>query len=109
VEIFENVGEIAKHILSILALITLGWTGIKYVPKGYRWIRSRTFIECDELDRLRKIDAKYSKCEAELKSLYETCAPILEQKRAELVRGVIGPEVKINSEFDPRSPYKNPK
>jgi hypothetical protein len=136
-EILKTLGEPATYIIAIVGVIALAWTGITYIPKGSRWLCSWTFVKREELDRLKKIAAKYPTTEAELKRLYETCAPYLEQKRVELVEGffkgerpqkiekprsgetrlseALAPfdprfrpqEFDIEVEFDPREPLKN--
>lgn len=114
-EILTTIGETAKHLAAIATVIGFGWAGIKYVPKGYRWLRSwKFFIKkaeydhlklikalhsgCnDEYRRLIVIEAEHQKCEpryikvkSELDRLRETCAPYLEQQRRELLDAATG-------------------
>lgn len=98
-EILENVGEVAKHILSIVALIGLVWTAAKYLPRGYRWLRSWTFIKREEVDRLKEIEAQYENL--------ERAKP---RRVAVLESSFIKPPiVNVEREFDPRAPFKNSK
>ena len=66
------------------ATIAGTWFFIKFIVKLYRWISSVTIIERGELIRLKGIDAKYTRIEAELKSLQEFCGPFLEKERSQI-------------------------
>ena len=63
------------------------WVFFKLMVKLYKWISSVTIIERGELIRLKGIDAKYTRIDAELKSLQEFCGPFLEKERAEMRSG----------------------
>ncbi len=96
--------DVATKILAFFVAVIGFCKSIKYIRSGYRWLMSWTLIKRDELNRLKKIDAKYPKVEADLKRLEETCAPYLEQKRAELVKSVLPTELEVDTDFDPRAP-----
>jgi hypothetical protein len=78
-EFLEAIGKPAEYIIAIVGVIGLSWAGIKYVPKGYRWLSSWTFIKREELKRFKEMEPKYEKCEGDLKTLTAFCAPYKEQ------------------------------
>ena len=83
-EFLEAIGKPAEYIIAIVGVIGLLWAGIKYVPKGYRWLSSWTFVKREELAKLREVEPKYRKCEADLKTLTARYAPYKEQLEREL-------------------------
>jgi len=58
-EILEAIGKPAEYIVAIIVLGGFLIAGIKYIPKGYRWLRSWTFIKRGELARLEKLVKEY--------------------------------------------------
>jgi hypothetical protein len=76
--------EYAEYIVAILVLLGFIWAGIKFIPGGYRWVRSWTFVKREELKRFKEMEPRYEKCEADLKTLTAFCAPYKEQLEREL-------------------------
>jgi hypothetical protein len=58
-EFLKTLGEPATHILAIAGVIGLVWAGIKYIPKGHRWLRSWKFIKREELARFKQLAEEY--------------------------------------------------
>jgi hypothetical protein len=96
-ETLFTVGKIAA------ALVSIG-TAIKYVPKGYRWIRSWKLIKRRDFEALQKILVEHQKCEAEKERLRKLNSPMAREIRAYLENP---PDVKVDSEFNVLEPFKN--
>jgi hypothetical protein len=81
----ETLGAVGIIVGIIVGLGTIIWA----VAVAVRWILAHTYIERDELARLKTIEKKYETCKSNYDSLLETCAPYLEQGRKELVSAFI--------------------
>jgi hypothetical protein len=102
VDTLKYVGEIAGGIVAI-GIILAG------IPPAFRWLRSWKIIKLQEFKRFKGIDAEHHECEAEKERLRKLDNPIARDIRAQLERSYEPQEIKVNSEFDAREPFKNRK
>ena len=96
-EILITIGKFAGALVSIFG-------AFKYLPKGYRWIRSWKLIKRREFERLKTIEAEHHKGEAEKERLRKLDSPIAREIRAQLG---IPPELKVETEFSVFDKPKN--
>jgi hypothetical protein len=72
-DFLRTLGEPAENIIAIVGVLGLIWAGIKFIPRGYRWVRSWTFVKSEELERLKTLEKNHKGCEEErLRSIEET-------------------------------------
>jgi hypothetical protein len=76
-DFLKALGEPAENIIAIVGVLGLLLAGIKYTPITYRWVRSRTFVKREELERLKTLERNHKGCEEErVRSIEETAKAV---------------------------------
>jgi hypothetical protein len=78
-EIIEAIGKPAEYVVANNRSFRFIWASIMYLPIGYHWVLSWTFINRDELFRLKD-------SEIELERLRKLDSPIAREIKAQLER-----------------------
>jgi hypothetical protein len=103
-DILEAIGKPAEYIVAILVLLGFVLAGVKYVPKGYRRLRSWKIVKRDEYTGLKTIEAEHQKCRPELERLHKF--EKLQEFRVELHPSAATEPFKPTMKFDPRFPNR---